>query len=1240
MTIPDNADADKMQIRTEYRFSTEEEWQERIANYVPKETRLFVLRRRLTEENETISEGDILNTLTQYPEIGSKVYLLNSQRSILPYGDLESLFPGWEENGELVPWAYEVTAGRHILEPMDMVPLPEGYTVRGEYTWMSSDGEINGENPVYYIALQALKSVNDKAIKEESGERILSVPEYVQAIIPEEPIQADRIEIPDTVLYMEDIDVYLQVQNAYEVSEDNPSYCSRYGLLLNKEQTSILAIPQTIDTLRLPAKVETVKIPVSNQIHDVILEAESIEDLPEMAYDRLSDCKITVKASVLDDFLMSNGDMLEGGNCVASEDAPEVTYTVENGAAISNSGVLYKALGTKGSSLLLPSSVESIGVNAFSDAAKVTTLVMGADMEPEFQKDCFADSHVRTIICSTAEQMQTVKKQLEACGGEKIRVQMTALSADGFRYYQYTEDDKTQTIVMAAPKDVTSFDGTIGNGTIAVTAVGDSAFADCEKLQWAIMDASVKEIGYRAFQNCTALEGVLVDSRDTITIGNEAFDGCDSLRAIASNAQTAVMEDDYDPYISLHHENLNISISSFYVPEGSMGYGINATAFVDGTGIAAYAFLDLGTEGKMLYAIDSTGAPWLALRSGLTVPDHIELPADTIELWHFAMADTTSPSGSFTVNWEDLRVLAALDVGAFYNSDLSGDVTLGEEGTDGGFFLQDVALAGCTGIESVYVNRELVLLGEYIFQDCSQLQRVDFHAFSKGAYFDPGLFNGCGSMQTIELHDNTPPDLIVYGTTPFQFNYDWTTEEEAQQLSLIIPKNEEYTQALIKKWRYLFAGYVYASNESPYYVMWNRVRSSLIDWETWEEPADETVDAAVEEQLLAAENRIRRMIHVQQVSEPTDFYPFRENGGMLTLLGTPAKALLVDLDPSNLEIPDGWCLDYIGTGAFGRSKQLQEAYIPDSMAGMEQEPFAGASEESDSLTVHFAGTTPLTLMGVSKEKPYSFGIADDKLHIRVPEGVEEAYVSAWTFPLLGYDDMWCMISDVWQELEADGVDVLSDEGWAQLETEVKSRLLPVENRLRGLLGMEHITDPKDLISYPSTDTLQLQEELEAKLGEEFDETEQAPGEDAALTDEDAAGETTEDPDADGKDLSGDGKTDAAADGTDDSGKEADAAIEKDNSDTGVDAGKDGSSNDADAAKDNSGKTDGDAAAEENSSDRPDADGKEDTETDAEGMAAQEDAADSTNVSGSAGGARMFERELRSVKQAEEGETGK
>lgn len=55
--------------------------------------------------------------------------LFRLQYDYLGEKKLTQLFPGWEENGKLVPGFYAATTGRHILEPADMVPLASGYTI-------------------------------------------------------------------------------------------------------------------------------------------------------------------------------------------------------------------------------------------------------------------------------------------------------------------------------------------------------------------------------------------------------------------------------------------------------------------------------------------------------------------------------------------------------------------------------------------------------------------------------------------------------------------------------------------------------------------------------------------------------------------------------------------------------------------------------------------------------------------------------------------------------------------------------------------------------------------------------------------------------------------------------------------------------------------------------------------------------------------------------------------------------
>lgn len=78
----------------------------------------------------------------------------------------------------------------------------------------------------------------------------------------------------------------------------------------------------------------------------------------------------------------------------------------------------------------------------------------------------------------------------------------------------------------------------------------------------------------------------------------------------------------------------------------------------------------------MLYGLDSDGEPWLALRAGTEVDDQVQLPAQTQEIYKYAMADTKSPSGSYTLNLDEVTGLWALDGGAFMDSDISGDIYL------------------------------------------------------------------------------------------------------------------------------------------------------------------------------------------------------------------------------------------------------------------------------------------------------------------------------------------------------------------------------------------------------------------------------------------------------------------------------------------------------------------------------------------------------------------------------------
>ncbi len=98
---------------------------------------------------------------------------------------------------------------------------------------------------------------------------------------------------------------------------------------------------------------------------------------------------------------------------------------------------------------------------------------------------------------------------------------------------------------------------------------------------------SVKKIGYKVFEDCIGLQGILINSTDTITIGNDAFSGCDTLRFVASNALEGIFEDGYTPYISDNYSYYSCQYY-FYAPTGCVGYFDGCLSFTEESGVASY----------------------------------------------------------------------------------------------------------------------------------------------------------------------------------------------------------------------------------------------------------------------------------------------------------------------------------------------------------------------------------------------------------------------------------------------------------------------------------------------------------------------------------------------------------------------------------------------------------------------------------------------------------------------------
>ena len=123
-----------MLIKTEYRYTSTGEWESMDVEYALKNSRLYVLSNSLNESDEQIDMANVLNVSDYNYSSEKTISLYRYQSGLLGTEGtrLNALFPGWMERGELVDWNYTVTSGRHILEPAELVELPEGYSVQSK----------------------------------------------------------------------------------------------------------------------------------------------------------------------------------------------------------------------------------------------------------------------------------------------------------------------------------------------------------------------------------------------------------------------------------------------------------------------------------------------------------------------------------------------------------------------------------------------------------------------------------------------------------------------------------------------------------------------------------------------------------------------------------------------------------------------------------------------------------------------------------------------------------------------------------------------------------------------------------------------------------------------------------------------------------------------------------------------------------------------------------------------------
>lgn len=1072
--IPQPLPSKQLQIKVSYRLRKTDGWTRYTANgsdsicCAISDSRVFVLNKRLEAQDISLENSWILNAdeEDQYPDVGGTLLLYRWQKDILKgyapneSGKLDKLFPGWEENGQPVGWNYVVsTPGRHILQPAEPVQIDtQQYTVEIKQFTLTDGQTAAGQTTYaqpraasYSVALQTLTGASGTADAEEC-----KIPENVQAVqidTPGEGLTAQTIAIPSSVVVIDEDSMLsesgkLQAKNAFEVDPENPCYdTDQGGILTNKAQTAYLGIPLSCEELSVPERVERVLFTEDNKLNKITLQSE--QELPALqGAESLQQCRLETETQqqMLQLAHAYTDDLAKNGNRVNhAQNQQETGYRVNlyGLTAGDEDEQLFRAFAS-GSSYTIPGNIKTIAAGAFSDesCSAVETLVLSPEAKPEMlQKDLFANSKIKNILCANEEQAAAMKQQLESLGLQNTVQALEAQnSAEG---YWYQKVNGTVTL-LSAPKDIVFFDGTItlSDGTsLQLDAIGDGAFEGCEQLRVAVLPESVKKIGSKAFANCKSLEILLIQSKDTITFGEDCLKGCDNLRIVASNAHSGVMENGYDPIVT----DKTTDYYYMYAPQGCEGYTNHWTStkylYMQG-----YALQKLGDTGYAVYGCSDDHGSWALLRTTKTLDPQFTLPEGTAAILPGAMAYADSAQGGFAIqNLGSLQDII-LENYAFASSGLQGAVQL----------------------------PKLCGLGDAVFANCKNLTALHFGEIEEGTALWAGLCNGCDSLQQITFTDEQPPRLTLFSPgIEFRFNMEWPENaDEEVKLHLSVPEGSE--ESYISQWRYAVLGYVDTQDKGRYMYARRQILKELNLGGLSNTHTSDAVDAKLEEKLLRAENYLRTMLGMDAVDEASEVYHFRIAGtlaGAYMLAKTTPGLSQADLrDPAKLGLLKTDKIYYLDENAFARSLWLQEVWLPNELEGIFNTPFAmdeAWARQGNTITVTVGENIP-ELKGFSDGTAFSFGVPDECLRLQVSESQQQALLEKWAPPLTGYatrEKLWAAVA----------AQLGTSATQQQIEAAVSERMLQAENRLRAMMGLQPET-PEEASQASQSDAAQQEDD--------------------------------------------------------------------------------------------------------------------------------------------------------------------
>lgn len=598
-----------------------------------------------------------------------------------------------------------------------------------------------------------------------------------------------KIVIPETVKYINifTFELYSKLE-CLEVAEGNENFCTKDGILFNKETTQLLYCA--------PQKIREYTVP------DTVME---------IGYDAFKPCD-SLENIVLPENLKIIGDYAFSG-CAALE-----SITIPS--KVETIGVSAFSYCEKLEEVIIPNSVKTVGERAFSNCSSLKKVVLGDGLKSirvDVLEECDAIEYisfgkglenVESPIFLTKPNLKAVEvsgKNKNYCAvdgvlfdkaketlliyppqktGEvyDIPYGVKTIASEAFKNCNYltyvTISDSVQALQNGTFFNAYSLKNIdLGNG---ITSIGSGAFASCTALESITLPSTVKEINNSAFRNCKYLKEVILPD-EVETMGKSVFENCESLeKIILPNGLSEIDAFMFSGCESLKNifipETVNeinlsvfedcISLESIEVSENNAKYGDAGGALIEKSEYPIMLICPLGTIGSYAVpeAVKKIGENAfnncdkiidVTVHDGvLTMGEGAFYDCDALKSIQLGEGIREIPTKAFmdcdvleSIVFE--KTLGTIGEQAFYNCDSIKSIAMTETvGSIGNY-----AFARCDGLEDIVVaNRLITKLGEGVFYNCDSLKRVEV---GKGITKIPAkTFMDCDVLENITFNES------------------------------------------------------------------------------------------------------------------------------------------------------------------------------------------------------------------------------------------------------------------------------------------------------------------------------------------------------------------------------------------------------------------------------------------------------------------------------------------------------